>query len=284
MQVFEVGALRVVRVVELEFPLGRAILPIGREPEKLARACSWAKPHFVTPDGDVVFALTALGVVSAGRRIVIDPCCSFDLRRENPDIAERAAAVLDDLLPAAGFAPKDVDLVLNTHLDGVGWNVRPGPAGWVPAFPNARHLWTRTELERAEREDAEPSGGDYASLAPLRESGQLEAVDASYRVTPEITFRPSPGHTEGNVDIWIESEGESAVAVGDHVLNPMQCADPEYTGLDQMTEAAPGIRRALLEECARRDTLVIGPHFGSPGAGRARPDGDVWRLEAWAER
>ena len=279
MQLFEVGELTIVRVLELEFPLGPAILPIGRDPASLADSCAWAKPQFVTPAGDVVFALSAIGVVSDERRIVIDPCCSFDLRRDNPDIEERAAALLDDLLPEAGFTPQDVDLVLNTHLDGVGWNVRPGPDGWVPAFPKARHVWTRLEIERARKGEEEAQRRDLASLAPLTTAGVVDEVEASHRVTSEISFRPSPGHSIGNVDIWIESRGESAVIVGDHVLSPMQCADPDWAGLDQLAEAAPRIRRALLSECARRNTLMIGPHFGTPGAGRVRPDGDAWRLE-----
>ena len=70
------------------------------------------------------------------------------------------------------------------------------------------------------------------------------------------------------------------MVVGDHLLNAMQCQDPDWTGLDEMADAAPAVRRALLDECARRNTLVIGPHFGTPGAGRVRPDGDEWRLEA----
>jgi len=285
MQVFEVGELRIVRVLELEFPLGPAILPIGRDPAALVDSCTWAKPHFVTDSGDIVFALSAIGVVSDGRRIVIDPCCSFDLRRNNPDIAERAAALLDDLLPAAGFAPADVDFVLNTHLDGVGWNVRPGAdggSGWVPGFPRARHLWTQLEIDRVRRGDDDAARRDSTALEPLASADVLELVEPSHHVTAEISFRPSPGHTVGNVDIWIESQGESAVVVGDHLLNPMQCADPDWSGLDAMADAAPGVRRALLKECAERNTLVIGPHFGTPGAGRVRPDGDAWRLEAEA--
>ena len=278
MQHFKIGGLEITRVLELEFPLGPAILPIGRDPAALATACEWAKPHFVTPSGEIIFALSAIGLVSAGKRVVIDPCCSFDLRRGNPDIAERAAAMLDELLPAAGYAPEDVDLVLNTHIDGAGWNVRPAETGWIPAFPNARNVYTQIELDRVERdaEDSEP--GDRASLEPLVAAGAIDGVGADHQVTPEITFRPSPGHTPGNVDIWIESNGETAVIVGDHLLNPIQCADPDWTGLDMADDAAPGIRRALLDECATRNTLVIGPHFGTPGAGRVRPDGDAWRL------
>ena len=110
----------------------------------------------------------------------------------------------------------------------------------------------------------------------------IDRIDAPYSITPEITMHPSPGHTSGNTDIWIESDGECAVLVGDHILNPLQCADPEWTGLDEHPDASPRIRRALLQDCAARNALMIGPHFGGPGAGRVRPLGDSWLLEAEA--
>jgi glyoxylase-like metal-dependent hydrolase (beta-lactamase superfamily II) len=281
-QRYRIGDLEIVRVVELEFPLGPAILPIGKHPAALVARCEWARPHFVTESGDVIFALSALGVVSEGVRIVIDPCCSFDLRRGNPDIEERAAALLDEGLPAAGFAPDSIDLVVNTHFDGVGWNLRPRGDQWVPAFPNARHLWPRLDIEPAldpqnQSPDCEAA---RAALAPLLEADILDLVDAPHAITSQVTMHPSPGHTHGNTDIWIEAGGASAVVVGDHLVNPIQCSDPDWTGLDENPDASPGIRRALLQECSARNALMIGPHFGSPGAGRVRPVGDAWRLDA----
>ena len=72
----------------------------------------------------------------------------------------------------------------------------------------------------------------------------------------------------------------SAVVVGDHVLSPLQCADPDWAGLDMDPAASPRLRRTLLAECAERGTLMIGPHFGSPGAGRVRARGNAWVLDA----
>jgi glyoxylase-like metal-dependent hydrolase (beta-lactamase superfamily II) len=273
-QRFRVGMLEVVRIVELEFPLGREILPVGRDPEALAASADWARPHFVTDDGAVVFAVSTVGVVSEGRRVLIDPCMSFDLRRGNPDIEQKAEEYLDGLLPLAGFAPEQVELVVNTHIDGVGWNVRPGAEGWRPAFPRARCVFTRRELDRV-------ASGEFAekeALRPLLDAGVVDAVEAPCQITPHVRLSPSPGHTVGNVDVWIESEGASAVIVGDHLLNPLQCADPDWTGLDMEPDAAPRIRRALLEECEAREALVIGPHFGAPGAGRVRREGEAWQL------
>lgn len=280
-EIFRVGELEIVRILELEFPLGPSILPIGQDHQALVAACPWAKPHFVSEAGDVIFALTAHGLVSQGQRILIDPCLSFDLRRDNPDIAERAALMLDQALPEAGFHPDRVDVVINSHIDGVGWNCRPGPDGWRPAFPNARHLFTEQEISRVcgGAGDEPVTEGDAESLRPLREAGLIEGVSPDARVGEHVRLAPSPGHTPGNVDIWVESEGASAVLVGDHVLSPLQCAEPAWAGLDLDAEASPKVRRALLEECALRETLLLGPHFGSPGAGRVRAEGSAWRVE-----
>ncbi|MEN8185009.1 MAG: MBL fold metallo-hydrolase, partial [Myxococcota bacterium] len=139
-----------------------------------------------------------------------------------------------------------------------------------------RHLWSRTEIERV-RDGGLP---DAESLQPLLDAGVVDTLDTPCQLTPHVTLRPSPGHTPGNVDIWIDCDGESAVVVGDQILNPLQCADPDWSGLDMDPAAAPGLRRALLEECEARGTLLIGPHFGSPGAGRVRREGATWRLDA----
>jgi hypothetical protein len=88
-QRFRVGDLEVVRVVELEFPLGREVLPVGRDPAALAARAAWARPHFVTDEGAIVFCVSPIGLVSEGRRVLIDPCMSFDLRRGNPSAWSR---------------------------------------------------------------------------------------------------------------------------------------------------------------------------------------------------
>jgi glyoxylase-like metal-dependent hydrolase (beta-lactamase superfamily II) len=263
----------------MEFALPQSLLAIGTNPSKLVAQSGWAKPHFVSDSGDVIFALTAHGIVSDGKQIIIDPCCSFDLRRDNPDIADLAASMLDGKLPEAGFASDDVDLVINTHIDGVGWNVRPGADGWQRTFLNASSVWTTPELDRV-LHDETGENNEAKALRPLVDAGAIESVPMDHSVTSDISFRPSPGHTHGNVDIWIESAGECAVVVGDNIVNPIQCGDPDFTGLDMAPSDSPGLRRALLEECAERNALVIGPHFGTPGAGRVRRAGDTWRLEA----
>jgi glyoxylase-like metal-dependent hydrolase (beta-lactamase superfamily II) len=63
-----------------------------------------------------------------------------------------------------------VDLVICTHLhvDHVGWNTRLDNGRWVPTFPRARHLFTRTEWEHWSRETDDDTRGIMAdSVQPV---------------------------------------------------------------------------------------------------------------------
>jgi glyoxylase-like metal-dependent hydrolase (beta-lactamase superfamily II) len=268
-QRFAVGGLEVVRVLELEVPLPREVLSIGREPDELIARAGWATPRYVTEDGRIRFALAATCVVSDGRRVVIDPCISFDQRKLGDAGVEQADRFFGSLAKA-GFAAAEVDLVLHTHVDGIGWSTRPQGNGWIPGFPNARYLWTASELDRVDDEEAQ-------SLQPLLDAGLVDAVTAPVSVTSNVRLEPAPGHTPGNVNVWIEAAGEAAVVVGDLVVHPLQCADPDWTGLDLDGEAAARSRRAVLADAEARSALVIGPHFATPGAFRVVGEGEGWR-------
>ncbi|MBW2282763.1 MAG: MBL fold metallo-hydrolase, partial [Deltaproteobacteria bacterium] len=212
-------------------------------------------------------------VESEGRKIVIDPWISFDPRRAQPDAPEQAEKQLAALADA-GFAPGDVDVVVSTHLDGIGWSTRPdGDGGWIPSFPNARYVWTSLEIDRVLDDDA----GDAASLAPLLDAGCVDTVAAPHALTSEVRLEPAPGHTPGNVNVWIESGGDAAVVVGDLLLHPLQLADPDWGGLDMDAAGASAARRKLLAAAEKSGALVIGPHFPTPGAFRVESAGGAWR-------
>ncbi len=269
---WKIGSLDLVRVLEVELPVPKELLQIGSDPEALLASSPWATPALATEEGQVYFSLSAICVESQGRKIVIDPWISFDQRRAQPDAADQAERQLASL-DAAGFAPEEVDVVVATHIDGIGWSTRPSASGWVPSFPKARYLWTASEVERVLSE----GGEEAASLAPLVEADCVDRVEAPYAITSEVRLEAAPGHTPGNVNVWIESGGDAAVVAGDLLLHPLQLADPDWGGLDMDAEEASVSRRKLLGEAERRGALVIGPHFPSPGAFRVVSEGDTWR-------
>jgi glyoxylase-like metal-dependent hydrolase (beta-lactamase superfamily II) len=108
-------------------------------------------------------------------------------------------AKLLDNLAAAGVAPEDVDIVINSHLhfDHCGWNtVRDKNGKIVPTFPRARYYAPEGEWQYARR----PSERDAISFIaenydPLVESGQMTLLKGGEEILPGISVKTFPGHT-----------------------------------------------------------------------------------------
>ena len=122
-------------------------------------------------------------------------------------------------LHAAGVAPEEIDVVINTHLhfDHCGWNTvyRDGRA--VPTFPNAKYYVQRGEWEYAQRA-SERDRVSYISdnYNPLVESGQMELIDGSARVAcRRISVDVYPGHTQHLQAVNLESNGKRACYISD---------------------------------------------------------------------
>jgi len=108
-------------------------------------------------------------------------------------------AMLLDNLAAAGIAPEDIDIVINSHLhfDHCGWNtVRDKNGKIVPTFPRARYYAPEGEWQYARR----PSERDAISYVPqnydpLVESGQMTLLKGGEEIIPGISVKTFPGHT-----------------------------------------------------------------------------------------
>jgi len=258
---FVVGDTTVVRVVDLELAL-----PSDRP------VPAWCVPAFAPPGGGVLLAFSAWAFEVDGAVVVVDPWLANDGPREGPDAAETADRLLGALADA-GFDPDRVDVVVNTHLDGVGWNTRPaggGEGGWVPSFPNARYLWSATQLA-IHRDDER--------LRPLRDAGMVDAVEPPVEPVAGLTLEDGPGHEAGHLVARLRSAGDEAVLAGHLFISPLQVADPTID-LDEDPVVAAATRTTLLTGLAERGGLLLADLLGGPGGGRVRPDGPgSWRLE-----
>ena len=278
---WQVGGVRITRIVEIEGPSPGTFLFAEATPERLLQH-AWLRPHFLAEDGRTLGSIHAFVIESAGRTIVVDTCVGNDKPRTVKAWNLRTGRFLEDLAEA-GFPRERVDVVLCTHLhvDHVGWNTMLAGGRWVPTFPNARYLFTRREWEHWSREPAPPDGdvqGD--SVRPIVEAGLADLVETDHAVTPEVRLEPTPGHTPGHVSVRVASRGAEAVITGDLMHHPVQCAEPGWASrFDVDPAAARATRRAFLARCAGRPVLVLGTHFATPTAGRIVADGAAWRFQ-----
>lgn len=122
-------------------------------------------------------------------------------------------------LSAAGVAPEDIDVVINTHLhfDHCGWNtVRDNSGKIVPAFPRAKYYAPEGEWQYARL----PSERDAISYLPdnydpLVASGQMTLLKGGEEIVPGVSVRTFPGHTQHMQAVIVESGGRTACYISD---------------------------------------------------------------------
>ncbi len=279
---WKIGDVTVTKVVELETTGGsRFILP-DAAPEAI-RPISWLIPHFADEMGKLKMSIHALIVETPTMTIMVDTCLGNDKQnRRVPTWNDRQGQFLVDIA-AAGYPAEQIDAVMCTHLhvDHVGWNTRLVDGKWVPTFPKARYIFGAKEFAhwsaQTEAEHMLPVFED--SVRPIVDAGLAELVEADHRLTPEVRFVPSHGHSPGHCSVMIESQGEAALITGDFAHHPCQFARPEWCSTaDFDRSAGEATRRRLLGELAGKPILVIGTHFAGPTAGHVVADGSAFRL------
>lgn len=284
---FEIGAVHLTRVVESEMPLlDPAEIYPDSTPALIEANLGWLAPRFYDPAARLLVITIQGFVVRIRERIIVVDTCVGDCksRRRGPFDHQRWNWI--GRLAAAGVRPEDVDTVICTHfhVDHVGWNTRLEDGRWVPAFPNARYLFTRDEWafwkSDAARLPRERSG-DYIgdSVMPIVDAGLADFVAMDHRINGEVSLVPQPGHTPGLVGVALRSGREQALLASDLLHSPLQCRYPEWsTRFCVDADQSRRTRVDFLERHAGTGTMVIPTHFPSPSAGTIERDGKAYRF------
>jgi len=228
---------------------------------------------FEVPDSGVVlkFEVCGFGVRTGDRRIVIDPWLAFDAKRAEPDGPRRWERISAELV-AADLAPADIDTVVYTHLDGVGWAV--GPDDRTPNFPNARHLVPQGEVDAFD----EGLRVETEGLKVLRDNDLVDAIAAPHDVAPGVVFEPWSGHTPSSGVVRVrDGEGE-AVFFGHLFLHPAQVHRYERAEVEADSEATVAARLRLLDDAVARRTVLYGDLWEAPGYGTVTKAGEGYEL------
>jgi glyoxylase-like metal-dependent hydrolase (beta-lactamase superfamily II) len=282
MQSWQVGDVRITKIVEMEVPGGTKFIL----PDATKEAClpiEWMQPHFMTPDGRLIMSIHALVIETPDRRIVVDTCIGNDKKRRIPAWTDLSLPFLEDMAKA-GYPVDSIDTVMCTHLhvDHVGWNTRLVDGKWQPTFENARYLMAAPEFDywRDQDTDAESQVIFSDSVQPVFDAGLVDMVETTHQICPEVRLLPTHGHTPGHCSVLIESKGEQAMITGDFVHHPCQMARVDWcSSADYDRDAGMETRKRVFAEFADTPTLIIGTHFAGATAGHLKRDGDAYRLD-----
>jgi glyoxylase-like metal-dependent hydrolase (beta-lactamase superfamily II) len=281
-QVWQVGAVKITRVIEMQVAGGTRFLLPQATPASVSDI-SWLQPHFVDPDGKLIMSIHALVIETPTRKIIVDTCIGNDKERHVPNWNMLQLPFLDDL-DKAGYPRETIDTVLCTHLhvDHVGWNTMLVDGEWRPTFPNARYLIAQTEYDYWDQEHKNGDQGDFGdimadSVRPVYDAGLVDLVAVDARLCDEVYLESTPGHTPGHISVHIESQGQQALITGDSFHHPCQMARTHWaSSADYDPQASTATRQRLLKKYADSGVLIIGTHFATPTAGHIRHGEDYW--------
>lgn len=209
------------------------------------------------------------GLVDTGRELVL-----IDTGYGDDSHGGRTGRLLEELAHA-GRRREQVDLVILTHAHGdhIKRNTLMQDGERRPAFPRARYLLARADYDWF-------AGPGHVSefdeqIAFLDRRGLLELFDGEQGLAPEIRLLPTPGHTPGHTTVLIESEGRSALFLGDVCHHPLHFSHPGWVSVfDTHPDTTPRTRAWLFKLAVERDALLACPHAPAHGLGRLQPTGD----------
>jgi glyoxylase-like metal-dependent hydrolase (beta-lactamase superfamily II) len=159
----------------------------------------WSKK--VTPDDQnrLDAGMNSLLIRTGKKNILVETGIGNKLPDRLAQIYKQPAKLLDNL-HAAGLAPEDIDIVINTHLhfDHCGWNT-------------IRQEWEHGRLQ-LERDAISYMSPNYD---PLLETGQMVLLNGNLEILPGISVKVFPGHTANMQAVIIESGNKKACYISD---------------------------------------------------------------------
>jgi glyoxylase-like metal-dependent hydrolase (beta-lactamase superfamily II) len=157
-------------------------------------------------------------VVRTGKQnVLIETGIGNKLAEKLKNIYQTQEKLLENL-HAAGAAPEDIDIVINSHLhfDHCGWNTVYKNGVAVPTFPKAKYYapegeWKHGSLQ-LERDRVSYISDNYD---PLIRSGQMQLLQGATEIVPGISVENYPGHTRNMMAVNIRSGGKTACYISD---------------------------------------------------------------------
>lgn len=179
-------------------------------------------------------------------------------------------------LAAHGLRPEDVTLCILTHLhfDHAGGSTVLEAGGQaVPAFPKARYLVQRQDLEDARRPHLRVKASYLPwNWEPLEAAGVLDTVEGEAEVLPGIRVRPAPGHIKGLQNVVVEGQGGRLLFLSDLIPTARHIQPAWVMGYDLDVVTCVDERQKVLAEVTGSGTVCVFYHDPEIPAGTVERD------------
>ncbi len=193
------------------------------------------------------------------------------------------ATQLEDALATAGFLPRDVRWVINSHLhfDHAGGNttmdpeLEDDPRRHVrPTFPNATYVVQKGELEFARRAN-ERTRASYLppNFEPIAASGRWRLLEGDGEVIPGISVRLTPGHVPFHQAVLVRDRGETAIFLADLIPTTAHLPLPWIMGYDLEPLRTLESKRAVLKDAVEGGWRLVFEHDPTVASAVAVADG-----------
>jgi glyoxylase-like metal-dependent hydrolase (beta-lactamase superfamily II) len=177
----------------------------------------WSKKVTTDERNYVSAGLNSLLIRTSTQTVLVETGMGNKLSERMAKIYGQPARLLTNLA-AGGVQPKDVDVVINTHLhfDHCGWNTMRKDGKVVATFPRAKYYAPEGEWQYA-RKPSERDAISYISdnYDPLVASGQMTLLKGGEELVPGISVKTFPGHTASMMAVIVQSQGQTACYISD---------------------------------------------------------------------
>ena len=183
----------------------------------------WSKKAPPDEQNRLDAGLNSLLIRTGDKNILVETGIGNKLSDRLVQIYKQPAKLLDNL-HAAGVAPEEIDIVINTHLhfDHCGWNtVRQGDQV-VATFPRAKYYVQRREWEHGQKQyERDAISFISENYDPLVDSGQMTLLRGGEEIVPGISVKTFPGHTAHMQAVIVRSRGLTACYISDLIPTSM---------------------------------------------------------------
>jgi glyoxylase-like metal-dependent hydrolase (beta-lactamase superfamily II) len=283
---FRLGDITVHRIIEMECGITPALEFLPKlTPEMLDESRSWMKNPLALDDQDRLVLCFQSYIVRTGKHVIlVDSCIGNNKDRPARPIWHlKNDNVFMQGLAEVGLTVNDIDFVLCTHLhvDHVGWNTRLENGRWVPTFPKARYLFSKTELDFWLAENDKTTVPPIAdSVIPIVEAKRHDLVTNDHAISDLVRLIPTPGHTIDHYAVTLGRTGKDAVITGDLIHSPLQAKWPDQAmRIDYDPLQSSATRWKFLESVCDTNTQCCFAHFPSPSRGYVKRWGDGFKCE-----